>query len=57
MRSRTIHQRDARQPAPAQAVAEPGRKFESRRTAAHDDNLAQRLVVWRRVNSRRRHLR
>src|ERR1700692_838670 len=48
MRSCTIDQPDARHPAPAQAVAEPGRKFESRRAAAHDDDLAQRLVVWRR---------
>jgi hypothetical protein len=57
MRSGMIHQRDARPPAPAQAVAESGRKFESRRAAAHDDDLAQRLVVWGRVKGHRRHLR
>src|ERR1700686_3706054 len=57
MRSRTIHQRDVRERAPAKAAAEPGRKYESCRAAAHDDDLVQRFVGWGRVDVHRRPLR
>src|ERR1700686_4201633 len=57
MRSCTIDQREARQPAPAKAGSEPGSKFEPRRAAAHGDDLVQRFVGWGRVDVHRRPLR
>jgi len=40
----TFHQRDARPPAPAEAVAEPGDELQPRRAAAHHHNLVQTLI-------------
>ena len=45
MRPGTLHQRDARPLAPAEAVAEPGDQLEPRGAAADHDNLVQALVL------------
>jgi hypothetical protein len=52
-----FHQRNVRPAAPAQAVAEAGNKFQSRRAAAHDDDVTQRLVIYGLAGVHRRNLR